>query len=364
MKNTSDTNRILSVADRFSIDGRACEAAAFGNGLINDTFLVTTDEGERYVLQRINTDVFRNPEALQRNLKKISAHISRCLAEEGVSDAARRVLVPVDPRDGSLTVEDEGCVWRMTRFIAGSHSCESVTPRMAELTGHAFAQFHRYFAYPDAPQLEETIPDFHNISFRLRQLREAVEEDKAGRLAEVRELVDALLSRADEMLEAERSHAAGRLPRRVAHCDTKVNNVLFDEEENVLCVIDLDTTMPGFVLSDFGDFIRTAANTGAEDDRDLSRVGVDMEIFGAFARGYVGAADFLTPEERRLLPFGARLLTYMQAVRFLTDYLNGDTYYKVAYPEHNRVRTRAQMRLLESIDSRYEEMNNLINSIR
>lgn len=360
-----DTERIKGLSDRFSIRGNAREAVPFGNGLINDTFLVTTDSGERYVLQRINTAVFRDPGAVQRNLQKISGHISQCLAAQKVEDADRRVLKPVLARDGSLSVTDgDGSVWRMTCYIPGSHSCESVTPRMAELTGRAFAQFHRYFALPGAPQLEETIPDFHNISFRLKQFREAIAADNAGRSGDVAELTDRLLSRAGEMLEAERSYAAGTLPRRVAHCDTKVNNVLFDDDDNVLCVIDLDTTMPGFVLSDFGDFIRTAANTGAEDDKDLSRVGVDMEIFSSFARGYLAEADFLTEEEKRLLPFGAKLLSYMQTIRFLTDYLNGDTYYKVAYPEHNLVRTRAQMRLLESIDARYDEMNELINSIK
>ena len=198
--------------------------------------------------------------------------------------------------------------------------------------------------------LDETIPNFHNIEFRISQLREAVADDKAGRLERVRPLVDELLDRADEMSLAERLGREGKLTKRITHCDTKVNNILFDEDDNVLCVIDLDTTMPGYVLSDYGDFIRSAANTGAEDDKDLDNVGLDMEIFKAFTRGYLeGAKPFITDIEKELLPFGAKLLTYMQTVRFLTDYLNGDTYYKINYPEHNYDRTMAQKRLLDSL---------------
>jgi Ser/Thr protein kinase RdoA (MazF antagonist) len=174
-------------------------------------------------------------------------------------------------------------------------------------------------------------------------------------------MVDELLARADRMCLAQRLFRAGELPKRVTHCDTKVNNILFDEQDRPLCVIDLDTTMPGFVLSDFGDFIRTAANTGAEDDPDLDKVDVDMDIFRAFAKGYVeSTASFLTPVERENLPYGAQLLTYMQTVRFLADYLDGDNYYKIKHPEHNWQRSKAQFKLLQSIEAQEKAMNDYI----
>ena len=208
-------------------------------------------------------------------------------------------------------------------------------------------------------KLGETIPDFHNMELRARQLREAVAADAAGRMAdpEVRAIVDEVFKYEEEMCKAERMHREGILPKRICHCDTKVNNMLFDREGNILCVIDLDTVMPSFVFSDFGDFLRTAANTGAEDDPDLDNVNFNMEIFNAFAKGYISTAgEFLTPVERENLPFAATLFPYMQAVRFLADYINGDTYYKIKYPEHNLVRTRAQWKLFLSARAKMDEM--------
>lgn len=359
-------DKILDIASLFDIDGTPTDFRPWGGGLINDTFLVTTDKDKKYILQRINTDIFRNPELLQHNLKLITEHIRRCLIRENPSlnenEISRLTLTAVDCRDSASFAQVGGEVWRMTRFIEGSHTEESVTPEMARLTGKAFADFHKYFAAPDAPALDETIPDFHNLEFRLRQLREAMAENRADRLQWVGDLCEYLLSRSDEMLLAERLNQEGKLPKRVAHCDTKLNNILFDDNNEVLCVIDLDTTMPGYVLSDFGDFIRTAGNRGAEDAEDLNTVEVDMDIFRAFAEGYLSEAGFLTETERELLPYGAQRLTYMQAVRFLTDYINGDTYYKTLYPEHNLVRTRAQIKLLQSIDAHMPEMMEIIHT--
>ena len=196
------------------------------------------------------------------------------------------------------------------------------------------------------------------MEFRLQQFHEAVQANAAGRADEVKDLIDEIEKRAEEMCVQEELYREGKLKKRTNHCDTKVNNILFDEDGKVLCVIDLDTVMPGFVLSDIGDFIRTGANTGAEDDEQLDRVEVNMEIFKAYTRGYMEKAkSFLTPLEIGLLPYGGRLLTYMQTVRFLTDYLNGDTYYKTHKPKHNLIRTRAQFKLLQSLEAHAEEMN-------
>lgn len=201
------------------------------------------------------------------------------------------------------------------------------------------------------------------MEFRLRQFHEAVAANPAGRLEEVKDLVEEIEKRAEAMCIQERLYREGQLKKRTNHCDTKVNNMMFDaDSDKVLCVIDLDTVMPGFVLSDIGDFIRTGANTGAEDDENLDNVNVNMEIFKAYTRGYMEKAKaFLTPTEIKLLPYGGRLLTYMQTVRFLTDYINGDTYYKIHSPKHNLIRTKAQFKLLQSLEAHEEEMDQFMN---
>ena len=199
------------------------------------------------------------------------------------------------------------------------------------------------------------------MEFRLKQLREAVAADPKGRVAEVELYLDEIERRADEMCKAERLHREGKLPKRVCHCDTKVNNMMFDEDGSVLCVIDLDTVMPSFIFSDYGDFLRSAANTGSEDDRDLDNVNFNLDIFCAFTSGYLQSAhSFLLPIEVENLPYAAALFPYMQCVRFLTDYINGDTYYKIQYPEHNLVRTRAQFKLLQSVEEHTPEMKKYI----
>ena len=212
----------------------------------------------------------------------------------------------------------------------------------------------------DLPEgaLGETIPNFHNMEFRLQQFHDALKANAAGRLDEVKDLVDAIEAGAEKMCIQEVLYREGKLKKRTNHCDTKVNNILFDEDGKVLCVIDLDTVMPGFVLSDIGDFIRTGCNTGAEDDENLDHVGVNMEIFKAYTKGYMETAkSFLSPLEISLLPYGGRLLTYMQTVRFLTDYINGDTYYKIHHPSHNLQRTRAQYKLLQSLEAQADAMD-------
>ena len=199
---------------------------------------------------------------------------------------------------------------------------------------------------------------------RLEAFKETVARDPEGRVKKAQWLIDELMQRAYEMCKAERLHREGKLPKRINHCDTKVNNMLFDENGQVLCVIDLDTTMPGYVLSDFGDFIRTAGNTGAEDDENLDNVNLNMEIFKSYAKGYIESAkSFLLPIETENLPFGAKLLTYMQTVRFLTDYLDGDHYYKIKHPEHNWQRSLAQFKLLQSIEAHENEMSAYIKSL-
>ena len=249
--------------------------------------------------------------------------------------------------------------WRLMKFIPDSYTYQAVTPEYSYTAGLAFGEFQSMLSDID-DCLGETIPSFHNIELRLRQLRDAVDNDAVGRAKEVKLYIDEIEKRADAMCLGERLHREGKLPKRICHCDTKVNNMLFDENDQFLCVIDLDTTMPGFVLSDFGDFIRTAANTGAEDDPNLDNIHLNMEIFEAYAKGYLSTATFLTDLEKSLLPYGCTRMSYMQAVRFYIDYLNGDTYYQIAYPEHNLVRTKAQIRLFEEQEKLLPEMQAIL----
>lgn len=359
-----DKNKLKSIASRFRIAGRPDGAERLGNGLINDTFMITCQpSGSRYVLQRINTDIFSEPDILQDNLLAMSAHMRKCLMEDGCVDIDRRVLECVLTEDGRTHVEYDGGSWRMTRFIEGSTSIVGMSEKMARNVGLAFGKFHSVFARTDAPALKESIPHFHSMPLRIGQLEDAIRADMAGRLAEVKAVADDLLSRAADMTLAEDMYAGGRMPKRIIHCDTKADNILFDKNGDILCVIDLDTAMPGFVMDDFGDFLRTAGNTAAEDESDVAKVWFDMDIFRAFARGYVESATFLSAEEKQTLPHGALRMTYMQAVRFFTDYLNGDTYYKTAYPDHNLVRTRAQMALFASITTHMEEMQTFMDSL-
>ena len=249
----------------------------------------------------------------------------------------------------------------MMVFIPRAKTYETVNPEYSYCAGKAFGEFEAMLADVTEP-LVETIPDFHNMELRLRQLREAVAADAVGRVKEVKQYLDELERCADDMCRAEQLHREGKLPKRVCHCDTKVNNMMFDEDGSVLCVIDLDTVMPSYVFSDYGDFLRSAANTGAEDDRNLDNVRFNMDIFRAFTRGYLESArSFLLPVEIENLPYAAALFPYMQCVRFLTDYLNGDTYYKIAYPEHNLVRTAAQFKLWQSVKEHQEEMKSFIS---
>ena len=352
------------ILKHFAIQGHILEVKPLGNGLINDTLLVVTDGPDNYVLQRINDAIFRDVDLLQHNIDCATAHIRRKLA--GDPDIDRKVLTFLPCRETGKSYWTDGkAFWRVSVFIKDAFTYELVDPKYSYFAGKAFGHFEAMLA--DIPDmLGETIPDFHNMELRARQLHEAVQADAAGRMAEpeVRAILADLPPYEQEMCKAERMYREGILPKRICHCDTKVNNMLFDADGNVLCVIDLDTVMPSFVFSDFGDFLRTAANTGAEDDPDLDKVDFNMEIFKAFARGYMESARvFLTPLEIGMLPYAALLFPYMQTVRFFADYINGDTYYKIKYPEHNLVRTRAQWKLFRSALAKRPEMEAFIASL-
>lgn len=357
-------DNLFSIVSHFHTKGTVHEIKPLGAGLINDTYKVTTLEQDApdYVLQRINHAIFQNVEMLQSNIEAVTRHIRKKLEERGETDIDRKVLHFLPADNGKTYWFDGANYWRVMVFIPRATTYETVNPEYSYYAGVAFGNFQAMLAdIPD--KLGETIPDFHNMEFRLKQLREAVAADAAGRVKDVQYYLDEIERRSDEMCKAERLHREGRLPKRVCHCDTKVNNMMFDENGNVLCVIDLDTVMPSYIFSDYGDFLRSAANTGLEDDKNLDNVNFNMDIFRAFTKGYLESAkSFLLPVEVENLPYAAALFPYMQCVRFLADYINGDTYYKIQYPEHNLVRTKAQFKLLQSVEEHTSEMKEFIQS--
>lgn len=354
--------KLKYIVAKFGIPSDNAVIAPLGNGLINDTFKVTiTGENYEYVLQKINHYVFTDVDLLQNNIEIVTSHLRSKLETEGIPDLDRKCLrFLTNPETGKSYAKINDEYWRMMIYLKDSITKENLTVESAYTVGLAFGEFEKNLLEITS-ELQESIPDFHNMEFRLHQFNEALEADLAGRAKGISDLIAKVKKDAEEMTRLERLHRKGELEKRPCHCDTKLNNILFDTDGNILCVIDLDTVMPSFVSSDFGDFLRSAANTGKEDSKDLSEVDFNMDIFKSFAKGYLKSATFLTPLEKSLLPFSARLFPYMQAVRFLTDYLNGDTYYKIQYPEHNLVRTRAQMRLYESATEKEKEMMDIIN---
>ena len=359
-------NALFNIAGHFVDSNSIASIEPLGNGLINDTYkiMVKDNPKPKYVLQRINNAVFTDVEMLQNNIEAVTSHIRKKYESQGVKDIDRRVLHFLKADTGKTYVFEDDKYWRVMDFIADSYTYEAVTPEYAFYAGRSFGDFESLLTDLEAP-IGEIIPDFHNIEFRLKQMEDSVAEDRVGmmREVEVQKFVDKIRAVADDMCLGERLYREGMLPKRICHCDTKVNNMLFDKDGNVLCIIDLDTIMPSFVFSDFGDFLRSAANTGAEDDPDLDNIHFNMEIFEAFTKGYLeGTKSFLLPIEKENLLYAVTLFPYMQAVRFLTDYINGNTYYKIKYPIHNLVRTRAQWKLYEEAVGKLEQMKMIVRS--
>ncbi len=356
-----DKDQLKEIVFQFIEKNNTTEVKPLGAGHINDSFKIKSGDKE-YVLQRINHQIFKDVPQLQNNILRVTNHVRKKLEERKVSDIDRKVLSFIPAHDGKFYYKDaEGNYWRLMYFISDSKSYDTINPELAYRAGLAFGEFQKMLAdLPNGP-LFETIPNFHNMEFRLEEFQEAVKKDAAGRVAKVSNLIKEIEARAEDMTKQERLHREGLLPKRTNHCDTKVNNILFDSNDQVLCVVDLDTVMPGYVLSDFGDFMRSGANTGDEDDTNLDNVSIDLDIFEGYTKGYLeNASSFLTEVEINNLAFGAKLLTYMQTVRFLTDYLNGDTYYKTKHKEHNLERTLAQFKLLTSMEDNFDKMQQIV----
>lgn len=364
MSNESKSFDATTAAGRFQFPGEVLSATPYGSGHINDTWRVLCDRAgtpAQFILQGINSRIFTNPVSLMENIERVTSHLAAQV--EGDAESERRVLRLIPTQDEQpCHVDAEGNYWRAYRFIEGARTYDAVeTVGQAFQAACAFGQFQRQLANLPMPRLHDTIPDFHHTPKRFAALERAIAADVAGR---------AMLAKPEIAFAYARQPIAGvlldaHLPERVTHNDTKFNNVMFDDATGRgICVVDLDTVMPGLVLYDFGDMVRTATSPAQEDELDLTRVTMQFPMFEALVRGYLSSAGgFLTKTERQHLAVAGKVITYEQGLRFLTDYLAGDTYYKVAREGHNLDRCRTQFKLIESIEAQETEMVRLVGSI-
>ena len=363
---STDQKNLKEIAGKFEIEGKIISVRPFGNGHINDTFLIETEENQpKYILQRKNHLIFKDVPAMMENIDRVCKHIEKKLREANDPKLEKKILRHICAEDKKLYYKDEnGNFWAVLNFVANSKSVEMIEkPEMAEVAGIAFGRFQKQLAdLPGAP-LSETIKDFHNIYFRINNFEKAKASDPKGRLSIVQAEVAEIESRMKKMKTLQKLADSGQLPIRVTHNDTKINNVLFDKDtDEILAVIDLDTVMPGLVHFDFGDAMRTAANTVEEDEKDIRKVKFNLEVFRYFTKGFLSETrDTLTPKEIELLPHACQFMTYIMALRFLTDYIDGDTYYKIKHPEHNIERTRNQIKLIQEMEQSEAEMQKIVS---
>lgn len=351
--------QIEKAAYAFQMDGNPIACEELNQGHINQTLKLTTDTGAEYVLQKINKYVFRNPIRLMSNVSAVTDFLNKRVED------SRLALHFIPTQRGLYYHRDRrGEFWRMYDFVGGF--CLD-TPQSDEdfyQSALAFGRFQELLSEFPAQTLFETIPEFHNTVDRYRQLRASIQADPCGRVSQVTGEIRFLLKREELGGTLQRMRESGELPLRVTHNDTKLNNVLLDRKtRKALCVLDLDTVMPGLSAYDFGDAIRYGAATAAEDEPDFEKMGLNLHLFGVYARGYLEAAPSLTDKEVEMLPMGALIMTLELATRFLKDYIDGDLYFKTDYPEHNLIRARTQIRLVADMQCHWDEMNRIVAEI-
>ena len=367
---TYQESTILDISRQFQIYGDLLHAEPCKIGHINETYIAAYNQGGihvRYVHQKLNTNVFRDPEAVMSNIMRVSSHQRRKLAEQGVKDISRRTLTVIPTLSGKthLTTRQGEC-WRTFAFVERARTHEAVEwPAQAYEAGKAFGSFQSLLVDLPGPRLAETIPHFHNTRRRFSALQKTIQDDHINRAANAKNEIAFALKQEDLVDVILKAMAKKKIPERITHNDTKFNNVMLDVETGrAMCVVDLDTVMPGCVLYDFGDMIRTTTSPTMEDELDLAKVEMHMPMFKALARGYVEAAgSFLTRQERALIAFAGKLITFTIGIRFLADYLSGDSYFRVHRPDHNLDRCRTQFKLVQSIEKQEKAMQKFADSL-
>ena len=361
------TNKtILEIASHFKLCGEVMAIKECHSGHINSTYFLTCKNGnttKRYTMQMINTNVFKKPEEVMENIVNVTEYIRAGLVAEGLDPTRRTLTVVYTTDDKWGYVDSEGKYWRFYDFIEDSDNYNQVEScEMFEKVGYAFGHFQMQLKDFDASKLYETIPNFHNTEWRFDNLMNSMVNNKAGRVQSVLPELKFAIDRKEITSYINKGIADGSLNLRVTHNDTKLNNIMIDHETGEgICVIDLDTVMPGSVLADFGDSIRFGASSAAEDETDLDRVYCRLDMFEAYAKGFIeGLEGSLSESEIRALPMGAIILTYETGIRFLSDYLDGDTYFRIEYPEHNLDRARNQFKLVADMEAKLDEMNAIV----
>jgi Ser/Thr protein kinase RdoA (MazF antagonist) len=359
------SKNIAEVVSHFNCAADVGSQRSYGSGHINDTFLLKNVDaaGPDYLLQRINHRIFTNVEKLTDNMRRVTEHLKNKIMQYGNGDPLKEVMTLIPTDSGRFFYRDsDGDYWRMFYFLSDTKSYDVVeTEKQAYEGGKAFGKFQAMLCDIPAGEMFEVIPDFHNIQKRLQHLDEAIANDAAGRVPSVKTELDIVAQYAIPMQYFQQPEQVAVLPKRVIHNDTKFNNVLLNKNDEAQCVIDLETVMDGYVAYDFGDAIRTIVNTTTEDEADLSKIQLNMPLFNAYVKGYLKeASKFLTDAEVNSLMKGALLLPYMQAVRFLTDHINGDKYFKIKFEGHNLQRARAQFQLVKMLDASAATMNETI----
>ena len=355
------SEKLYNIAAQFALEGTVESIKPLGEGFINDTYVVRT-EGDKpdYILQRKNHVVFPDVPGMMDNIKAVTEHI-----KAKVADPMRETLTVIPAKDGKLYVQDGENFWAVCLFIPDTASYDRAdSPALAYQGGVGIGRFQALLADFDKP-LNETIKGFHNIRWRFQQWDQTIAADPVGRVKELTQEIEWVESRREKMLEFWSLVENGTIPTHVTHNDTKISNILFDKPTgNVLCAIDLDTVMSSTSLNDFGDAIRSYTNTGAEDDKNMENVEMSIDMFRAYAEGYLSEQRAtMTASELEWLAFSGLYITFEQVLRFLMDYIDGDKYYKIAYPEHNLVRTHAQHKLLQSMERQYDTMKDIIREL-
>lgn len=359
------SSSVDNIIRQFRLAGTQFTYQPFGSGHINDTYLVHDNQETPYLLQRINHQVYGDVQGMMDNIRRVTEHLRQKLAAHAASSMTTLQVIPT--HDGALFHQDvSGNYWRILTFINDTVAYDVATsPAQAREAGRAFGQFQALLRDLPGEPLNETIPQFHHMESRLTRFAKAQDADVMQRAGEVPQEIAFVQQRAAEMLNLHQLVETGEIPQRVTHNDTKLNNVLLDPHTHqARCVVDLDTVMPGSVLFDFGDAIRTTANTAGEDETDLDKVQLHLAYYDAFAQGYLSEAhNFLTKKEIEYLPFSARYMTFIMGLRFLTDYMAGDVYYKIHHPDHNLRRARNQFQLVRRMEAHYDDMVRIVQSL-